>query len=88
MPNETAKAPTGTRPSYFTEKIPGLGVPRWRFGAFIILCIILGNVFRNFLVSKYSLPQSEAFFFSFIAVVLFGMVCGLVLGYFSRRVVR
>jgi hypothetical protein len=61
------------------------GIPRWKFSLSVILAMILGNVVRHLLVSRYSLPQPEATLLFFIAVILFALLVGFALGCFSRR---
>jgi hypothetical protein len=77
--NEPERAPARTLAPYFSEKIPTLEAPRWKLWVLVILGIILGNVVRDFLVSKYSLSRSEAFLLAFAAVMSFGLVGGFAL---------
>jgi hypothetical protein len=76
--NEPERAPR-TLVAYFIEKIPWLEASRWKLWVLVILGITIGNVVRDFFVSKYSLPRSEAFLLAFVAVMLFGLLGGYAL---------
>src|SRR5580658_2409992 len=79
--NEFDKDTTSSRfaGSYLTGKTSVLKTPRWKFYFWGVAGILIGNLVRSWLVSKYSISQSETFFFATIAVILTGLVGGLAL---------
>jgi hypothetical protein len=71
--------------AYFAGKQTVLGLPRWGFYLMIIFAVVVGDVVEKLLVSRYSLPESEAYLLPFIPVILFGLLVGIVLRRGSRR---
>jgi len=67
--------------AYGAGKRTVLGLPRWRFYLLVILGIVVGNVVKGWLISRYSLPRSEACFLATVAVIVFGSVAGLVIAF-------
>jgi len=62
-----------------------MGIPRWKFYLIVIFAMVVGNVVRDWLVSKFSLPRSEAFLLASVAVALYGLTVGLFLRFAVRR---
>jgi len=60
-------------------------MPRWGFYLLIVFAVVVGDLVEKFLVSRYSLPESEAFLFSFIPVIVLGLLAGVVIRRVSRR---
>jgi uncharacterized membrane protein YjjB (DUF3815 family) len=65
-----------------------VGIPRWRLYLIVIFAIVVGNIVRDLLVYKYSIPRSEAFVLASIAVALYGLTVGLFLRFAVRRGLR
>jgi hypothetical protein len=85
--NEPDETPTRTefQAAYFAGKQAVLGLPRWGFYLLIILAVVVGDVVEKSLVSRYSLPEPEAFLLSFIPVILLGLLTEVVIRRLSRR---
>lgn len=71
--------------AYFAGRQAFLGLPRWGFYLMIILAVVVGDVVEKLLVSRYSLPESEAFLLSFIPIILLGLLTGVLIKRLSRR---
>ena len=82
---EPERAPARAEPAYLAGRRAVLGMPRWTFSVVVILAIVVGNVVRDWLVSKYSLPRSEAFLIASIAVILYGLTVGVFITLAVRR---
>ena len=83
--NEPGKAQARALAAHLAEKVPGLDMPRWGFYLLIVFAVVVGDLVEKFLVSRYSLPESEAFLFSFIPVIVLGLLAGVVIRRVSRR---
>jgi hypothetical protein len=70
--------------AYLAGKQAVLDLPRWKFFLVILLGIVVGNIVRDLLVFKYSLPHFAVFALSLSAAVLAGLLCGFVLRRGSR----
>jgi len=84
------EAETGSTQARFrAAKLAGeqavLGLPRWKFYLLIILSVVVGGVIEKLCVSRYSVPEFEAFLLSMVGVVLFGLLAGVVIRRVSRR---
>jgi len=81
------------RKSAFTDpydagKQTVLTAPRWKFYVLVIAGIAIGSVVKAVLISRYSLPRSEAYFFATVAVVLWGLVGAIFIAFGSGGVGR
>ena len=85
---KNSRAKTKWSAAYAAGKQSVVGIPRWKVSLVAILSIVVGNIVRDWLVSEYYLPQSEAFLLATAAVLLFALVAGLALIPRSHRKAR
>ena len=85
--DKAERTPTQRGPlaAYLAGKDSALGLPRWGFYLLIIIAVVVGDEVEKLLVSRYSLPESKAFLLSFVPVILFGLLVGVVIRRLSRR---
>ncbi len=86
--NEPERAPTRVESAYLAGRKTVLGMPRWKFYLFLILAMAFGDLVDKELASRLSIPQSEASLLSLVAVVLFGILIGLIIRHSSRKEVH
>ncbi len=82
---EPDKAQTRAVAADLTEKVPGLDMPRWGFYLLIIFAAVVGDEAETFLISRYSLPEAQAFLFSFIPVIMLSLLARVVIKRLSRQ---
>ena len=77
---------------FLTGYAAGRDAVKDKFGPHILVIVamgfIIGGIVLRWLVARYSLPQSEGFMVSLVAVLVFGLLAGFVVSHASHGKTR
>src|SRR5208282_3033011 len=85
---EISEQRTGFAGAFLAGQRAVFKTPRWQFVCWVLAGVVVGNVVRAVLVSKYAMTGSQASFFATIAVILTGLIAVLALAVGPRAKTR